>query len=62
MTLPPPAVPSPRPARARRIATAGTAAALGFAVGLPSVPGVIDNILLGLVSGLGSYFGSCDCD
>ena len=54
--------PGTRTRRVQRIATAGSAAALGFAVGLPSVPGVVDNIVLGLVSGLGTYFGGCDCD
>ena len=46
---------------ARRVATAGSAAALGFAVGIPSVPGILDNIVLGVVSGLGTYFAPCDC-
>lgn len=47
---------------ARRVAAAGSAATLGFAVGIPSVPGVLDNVLLGLVSGAGVLFApSCDC-
>ena len=46
--------------KATRVLTAGSAAAVGFAVGIPSMPGILDNIVLGLLSGVGTFF-SCDC-
>jgi len=45
----------------RRAMAASAAAAVGFAVGIPSVPGILDNIVIGLLSGVGSYFSPCAC-